>query len=384
MARLSSTYINYGVSADNAEFLENRRIPMTTFRATSKKLLVATYGLEEALIDSVKEAIQRQPIDDDTVNTLLERSNFTCCLCKGIKGKSFIIHHIEEYSKSQDNNYYNLAVLCPVCHDFAHSKGGLTNSISPEQVSSAKDKWEAQVEKINMEAASRSGDISEIDFINIPRLTELALELLQTIPETTLSERLIREDIISPTGELNIEGLKKWSGGRYYFDFILSSRVKHHFFDIFKTILPLLDFKNLDDLLNIKSLKSPDIIGTYCFYVGGLYGKRPEIPINESSPMTHLYFKRKKLYTEWIIDPKFITSSSAILRFGIRTTYLVYGKIRDVKEIELDGKKYLHIDIRPYVAGMPTKTVNRIPQVYWDNYTPDDFGYDIGEENISE
>lgn len=380
MSKLSSTYINYGVSAVNAEFLEHHKIPLSTFRATSKKLLIDNYGLDEALIDTIKEAIQRKPIEDDIIDTLLERSNFTCCICKGQKGNSYIIHHIEEYSKSQDNHYYNLAVLCPVCHDMAHTKGGLTNSITPVQVSKSKDKWEAQVEKINMEAASRNGEILEIDFINIPRITELSLELLKTIPETTISERLIRENIISTDGELNIEGLKKWSGGRYYFDFILSGRVKHHFFEIFKILLSQLHFKNLDDLLNFKSLKSPDIIGTYCFYVGGLYGKRPDTPINDESPTTHLYFKRKKLFVEWIIDPRFITSSSAISRFGTRTTYLVYGKIRDVRETEINGKAFLHIDIRAYVAGIPTKTVNRVPQVYWENYTPEDFALDMDEE----
>lgn len=387
MSKLVSTYINYGVSVDCAVILERINIPMKTFRATSKKILIETYGLEEKLINEVKEAIQRQPIEDDILNVLLENSNFTCCLCKGVKGKSYIIHHIIEYSKTQDNTYSNLAVLCPVCHDIAHNNGGgLTNSISAKAVVRLKEKWEAEVEKINMEAASRSGDISEIDFINIPRICDLALELFQTIPETTTSERLIGEGIISSQGELKIEGLKKWSGehGRYYFDFVFSSRVKFHFYEIFKKTLSSLQFKNLDDLLNFKSLKSSDIIGTYCFYVGGLYGTRPETPINESSPMTHLYFKRKKLFIEWIIDPKYITSSSSISRFGTRTTYLVYGKIRDVKEIEIDGKKYLHIDIRPYVAGIPTKTVNRIPQVYWEKYTQDDFDCDLDEENSSE
>jgi len=379
MGRLYSTYINYGVASDVAIFLENQKIPLTTFRATNKKILLETYHLEESLIDVVKEAINRKPIDNDTLESLLNASNYTCCLCKGVKGKSYIIHHIEEYSKSQDNNYYNLAVLCPVCHDLAHSKGGLTNSITPEQVAKGKEKWEAEVEKINMEAASRNGEIAEIDFINIPRITELALELFNKIPETTVSERLIREKIISDNGELDIEGLKNWSNGRYYFDFILSGRVKHHFFDIFKTILPHLDFKNLDDLLNIKSLKSDTIIGTYCFYVGGLYGKRPELPITEETPTTHLYFKRKKLFVEWIVDAKYIVSNSAIVRFGTRTTYLIYGKIRDIKETEINGKKYLHIDIRPYVAGIPTKTVNRIPQIYWENYSDDDFDLEIDE-----
>jgi hypothetical protein len=375
-----STYINYGVSADIAEYLENRKIPSTTFRATSKELLISTYGLDEKLVIEVKKSIQRQPIEDDTLQLLLERSNYTCCLCKGQKGKSYVIHHIEEYSISQDNNYYNLAVLCPVCHDTAHTKGGLTNSISAEQITKTKDKWEAQVEKQNMEAASRSGMVTEIDFINIPRITELALNLLHVIPETSVTDRLLTENIITNTGELNLDGLKSWSNGKHYFDFILSGRVKYHFFEIFKQLLPLLDFKNLDDLLNIQSLKSSSIIGTYCFYVGGLYGKSVEIPITEESETTHLYFKRRKLFVEWIIDPKFITSSSAVSRFGTRTTYLMYGVIRDVKEIELNGKVYLHIDIRPYIAGMPTKTVNRTPNVYWDNYQPDDFELETDDD----
>lgn len=79
------------------------------------------------------------------------------------------------------------------------------------------------------------------------------------------------------------------------------------------------------------------------------------------------------------MDAKYIVSNSAIVRFGTRTTYLIYGKIRDIKETEINGKKYLHIDIRPYVAGIPTKTVNRIPQIYWENYSDDDFDLEIDE-----
>ncbi len=45
-----------------------------------------------------------------------------------------------------------------------------------------------------------------------------------------------------------------------------------HFEEVFKNILTKKEFVDLDGLLNKKSLQNDDLVGKFCFYVGGLYG----------------------------------------------------------------------------------------------------------------
>ena len=156
-------YLNYGVPSHWIDNYIDKGLTISAFRATSKKNLLKRYGIPDNEVDFVKTCLKREPIDDNTLQSLLESSNFLCCLCKGTKGTSYIIHHIEEYSKSQDNNYENLAVLCPSHHDDAHKQGKtLTNKITPDNIRKAKSKWEKLVEKENVRRATLNGDIHEI------------------------------------------------------------------------------------------------------------------------------------------------------------------------------------------------------------------------------
>ncbi|MCX6121704.1 MAG: AAA family ATPase [Ignavibacteriales bacterium] len=151
---LEKTYIQYGVPSNWAHDYELIGISTTTFKQTSKKNLNDKYKIPPKQVDFVKDCLTREPIDEHTSQTLLERSNFTCCLCKGTKSDSYIIHHIEEYSKSQDNSYNNLAVLCPNDHDEAHKQGkSLTNKITSDNIRKAKAKWQKQVIRENNKKA---------------------------------------------------------------------------------------------------------------------------------------------------------------------------------------------------------------------------------------
>lgn len=121
-------------------------------------------GFAEQEAKALKAAIVRKPIDETVLSSLLDRSNYLCNCCKGEKGLSFIVHHIEEYSMSQDNSYDNLVVLCPTCHDLAHrSDTQLTMSISPQELRYSKANWEVEVERRNAGRAVRApnnGDLT--------------------------------------------------------------------------------------------------------------------------------------------------------------------------------------------------------------------------------
>ncbi|MEO5685663.1 MAG: HNH endonuclease [Chitinophagaceae bacterium] len=153
--KISQTYIQYGVPSDWAEHYGKIGLALSTFRATSNKNLADKYHISADQIDFVKGCITRIPIEEGTVQQLLENSNFVCCLCKGTKSSAYIIHHIIEYSKTQDNRYANLAVLCPNDHDLAHREGlSLTHKIYGEQIKAAKKSWEKMVKEARKKAAT--------------------------------------------------------------------------------------------------------------------------------------------------------------------------------------------------------------------------------------
>ena len=153
---LKQTYIQYGVPSDWADEYERIGISTSTFRQTSKKNLFNNYNIPKTQINFVKPCLVRQPIEEKTVQKLLENSNFLCCLCKGEKSHAYIIHHIVEYSISKDNSYNNLAVLCTSDHDLAHRKGvALTDKISEKQIKVAKQNWTKLVIKENKAKASQ-------------------------------------------------------------------------------------------------------------------------------------------------------------------------------------------------------------------------------------
>ncbi|SDD63886.1 HNH endonuclease signature motif containing protein [Niabella drilacis] len=371
------TYLQYGISSDLAQKLAGLGLPKTTFEKTSKKNLKEKYGLSDNEVNIVNDLIQRKPINKDTVEELLYNSNYTCCICKGTKGSSYIIHHIKEYSISQDNSYFNLAVLCLNDHDLAHKKGKtLSLQLTESDIHKAKQKWEKQVYEQNLEKACRNGNITEIDFLNIPRILELCVELFGNVPHTQYSNELYSNHLILKSGALNDCRIREMNKNPetplIFFAPNGSSILKHHYYEIFKALLNHLNFVDLDHLLNRKSLKK-GIVGQYCYYIGGLYSKRLPDPITESSEFMKFYFKRKPFVVEWLVDPKYFCSSSAKWRTLHRGVYIIFGKIRNVNIESIEGKDQIIVDIRPYCFGLPKEQKDRTPSIAYREQFDDFF-----------
>jgi len=365
MGNISSTYIQYGVPNKWAEKFEVKNLTVSNFRSLKKKELVTKYKISENHVDLVKHCIKRQPVDEDTIQLLLENSNFTCCLCKDKSGQGYIIHHIKEYAASKDNSYSNLAVLCPNHHDLAHRTGiALTNRITPDQIKKAKIKWEKAVEDHNVKIVLKDGKLRDLDFVNIPRILELCYEVFGNIPATDHTALLLREKLIKKDNSLNLSQLKGITDNVHtplmFFGPYGSTALRRHYFELLKLCINKLDFQDIDDLLSKRKVLSSGFIGTYCFYVGGLYGNRPARPITSNTPPVHVYFRRRGYFVEWSVDPTYLTGSTAISRLSERTIYAIYGVIRSVNNIERDGKQMIRIDVRPFAFGSPIKHKTRL------------------------
>ncbi|CAN5361423.1 hypothetical protein BH09BAC1_BH09BAC1_09340 [soil metagenome] len=363
-----NTYLQYGIPSELANEFAMAKVSVTTFKSTSNKNLIERYGFDEVNVKLAKNYLIREAIDEDIVQLLLQRSNFVCCLCKGVKGKSYIIHHIEEYSKSQDNGYENLAVLCPNDHDDAHKQGlSLTKRITPGQIKKAKKDWEKQVESINVLRAAFSEQVESVEYVNVPRILEL-VQFTINDDKTKYSGGLLEKGLINKDGTINLNFHKEYglnlNNPLNFFGGHGSIELRMHYFELLKRIANTTSFKDLDSLLNQSSIKN-GIVGEFCVHIGGLYGENVKLPITDSSPIITLYLKRKPFLVEWKIDPRYITSSTASQRLA-RATHAIYGRIMHVEGIELNGEKVIFIDIRCYAMAFPVLEKDRTPSIHYE------------------
>ena len=363
-ARTLSTLLQYGVASDLATKANSARLTVTKARSLSQKDMVSKCGLSAAEANTLSHCVRRKPIDEEIVQLLLESSNFVCSVCKGQKGPSYIIHHIVEYEKTQDNTYNNLIVLCPVDHDLAH-QGGLTLRLTESQLRATKTKWEKQVEVANAQRAAKLIEVNDdaIDYVNVKRIEELCVRLFQKIPQTTLTASLRRAGTLGTGGSFNQEYVQTHlSGGRYLFDYITHQEAEHYK-QLMQKIATVTTFVDLDESANAgyPELKASE--GHYAFFIGGVCAKRPDLPITASTPTILLRYSRKNLRIEWILDPIFMMSMSAITRIGGKNRYIIYCLVRTV---ELQADKVTLVRASPLLIAQPSRWVHKTPAIAYE------------------
>lgn len=113
--------LNVGIYEKLANKIINYGYSKSSFGSAPKKVLIKFFTEEEIKI--VKEKIKRKPIPDETIDRLIRECDWKCCICQDFKiEQPIIIHHIEKHSKTQDDSYENLIILCLKHHGTAHTK----------------------------------------------------------------------------------------------------------------------------------------------------------------------------------------------------------------------------------------------------------------------
>lgn len=360
MSIISKKLLQYGISDELANKIISVGLTISKIKSLNQDDLIKKYSLSEKEASFISKAIKRKPININILNSLLDRSNCVCNICKGMKGKSIIIHHIEEYEISQNNNYNNLIVLCPTDHDLAH-RDGLTLGLTPKLLFDAKIKWEKEVERHNSQVAANKIDVLDeaIDYVNIKRIEERCMNLYGAIPETTISNSLIKRKILDSSGVFNQKYVQTYlSGGRYLFDYMNCNETEHYK-QLMQKISSKVEFHDLDEkaLSGFTVLK--DLEGQYAFFIGGVTSKSAKLPITQSTQPFEMHYSRKGLKIEWILDPMFVLSTSAFCRLGSKNRYIIYCSIQSVKKVQ--QQKYTLISASPLMVAIPTKYVDKTP-----------------------
>lgn len=360
-SRTLAGLVKYGVASDLANKAHSAGLTVTKARALNQTDIVQKYGLSTLEAKTLTKCVQRKAVDKLVLQVLLERSNFTCCVCKGHKSHAFIVHHITEYEKTQDNAYDNLVVICPADHDLAH-KSGLASGITGTQLRRAKAHWEQDVEAANAKRAAQIIAVVDdaIDYVNVKRIEELCVRLFQEIPITTLTASLKHARILGKNGAFDQKYVKSnLSNGRYLFDYSTHQETEHYK-QLMQEIAKVTEFVDLDAAATLggEALKATE--GQYAFFVGGVCAKRPKLPITDNTPAILLHYSRKNLKIEWILDPIFMMSMSAIVRIGGKNRYIIYCLVRTVDESS--GNTIL-VKASPLLVAQPTKFVDKTPAI---------------------
>lgn len=232
-------------------------------------------GLLDDQIDLITSEA-RPPIPEKTVVKLLHDSRRTCCVCRDAS-KSIIIHHIKEWSKSHDHSEKNLAVLCLEHHNAAHTKQGLSLSLTAGQIRAHKRKWMEQVSSLDAHAILGLAKIegARWDYVNHTRLFELALESAIRLKDLQFFEELLELGMVTKSGL--ISSPEAWSVGQpkfrlydVYEGLYLYQYVKR----VLENVLPslkLVDLTNRWSRADISTLVRP---GTWVSLQSAFYFKK--------------------------------------------------------------------------------------------------------------
>lgn len=357
--------LNYGVPSVLADKAAAAGLTTTKIRVLAKRDLRDKYGLTDVETAELKKCVVREPIDTQLADLLLGRSNHLCCVCRGAHS-GVVLHHIEEYEKSQDNSYANLAVLCPNHHDLAHRAAGLTLGLTADQIRKARTSWERLVEVSNAQNAARSLKVSDeaIDYVNVMRIEEMCVQRFGSVPPTTISPYLTRLGILGPGRRFDEAFVRKrLSGGNYLFDYINSSETEHYR-QLLKKLSETIEFEDLSEAARsgIRRLKALE--GRYAFFIGGVTSKRPKWPIKGSTPFAWRH-RTTKVDIRWDADANYLMSSSSISRQGSTNRYILYGLVRTVQALK--GKP-TEVTCSPLLVAQPAAYVDRTPNIAWRGY----------------
>lgn len=137
-----SALVRRGLSTSHAESLHARGITLAKLRHFSPKQLTRE-GISPAAQEAIRNG-KRPPVPEETALQLLYANKNVCCVCQSaIHG--VIIHHIVAWSDSHNHDESNLVILCPGCHDRAHTRRDLTRNLTPEQLRHHKEQWQTEV-----------------------------------------------------------------------------------------------------------------------------------------------------------------------------------------------------------------------------------------------
>ncbi|MBA4016486.1 MAG: hypothetical protein C0483_04805 [Pirellula sp.] len=142
---LLTNLLSVGLDSALAQKALDAGLTLTKLREAGTKELKASFFDNEVKL--IKAAVKRKEIDDAVILQLVQKCDWSCCICWKVDDRvPVILHHIVPHSKTADDSYDNLVVLCLNHHGMAHSKWEISrHPTTPELIKSRKSEFEEAV-----------------------------------------------------------------------------------------------------------------------------------------------------------------------------------------------------------------------------------------------
>jgi hypothetical protein len=133
--------LGVGLDWGIAEKVLGAGFTLTKLRQATKKELAQHFDGGE--VELIWVRAKRKRIPPATVQRLLEECDWKCCVCWDYrKHCPVVIHHIEQHSRTHDDTYDNLVILCLNDHALAHSQWEISqHPLPPPLIRSKKREW---------------------------------------------------------------------------------------------------------------------------------------------------------------------------------------------------------------------------------------------------
>jgi hypothetical protein len=144
---------------------------LSSLQRSSDETLLAL-GLQPANIDALREGA-RPPIPARVLDQVLYESHWVCVICHD-PSLPVVVHHIESWESSHSHDEDNLAVLCQLHHDAAHTKRELSQNLTPDRIRDAKARWLTNVKRENAKVARATppADVLDVEIEAQARVAE--------------------------------------------------------------------------------------------------------------------------------------------------------------------------------------------------------------------
>ncbi len=141
MKKSKKKLLALGIQEDLVDKIIDLGYTKSSLKNLPKKKLKDIFTENET--DIIYEKVRRKAIPPETIDRMIEEYDWKCPICYDIKKvHPLIVHHITQYSESQNNDFDNLILLCLEHHEDAHTKSTLSGDFLPENVLKVKrNEW---------------------------------------------------------------------------------------------------------------------------------------------------------------------------------------------------------------------------------------------------
>lgn len=148
MKQTYSALMAYGIDRASAEKL-SKIYTVQQLKQQSRESLISL-GISGEAAERLLNS-KRTPIPEKTVEEVLAKSAFTCCVCHK-KSLPVVIHHLDKWEHSHSHDPDNLAVLCLNHHGEAHSHHENSRNLTAGVIREARERWYAMLQEQRVEA----------------------------------------------------------------------------------------------------------------------------------------------------------------------------------------------------------------------------------------